>query len=209
MDLMQRRRELMGMQTVGLPGEYQMVEYMRGKMALIDLGYVPKVNPHVVCSYLITDGTDKDIMGFQTNAEPSFIIDPAVSAWRWYNRFWATEAYSLDTTMLVKDVKQTWEFGNIVKYNGTELKQVYIVLPDWSSNTQSFCLFGARNEHKDIQFYDFALYDGDQLVRSLIPCKRKSDDIPGMYDTVTKTFFVQSKGTLIAGPEIRKEHHHA
>lgn len=192
----------MAMQTGGLPGEYQRVEYMRGEFALIDLGYVPKVDPRVVCSFLITDGADKDIMGFQTNAQPSFIIDPAVTANTWYNRFWATQRYSLDETMLAKDIKQTWEFGNIVKYNGKKLKQVYIVLPDWSSNTQSFCLFGARNEHNDIQFYDFALYDGGQLVRNLVPCKRKSDDTPGMYDTVTKTFFVQSKGTLIAGHEI-------
>lgn len=202
MDVMERRRQLMAMQTGGLPRAYQRVEYMRGEVALIDLGYVPKVNPRVVCSYLITNGVDKDIMGFKVNAQPSFIIDPAVSSHIWYNRFYATGRYSLDATMLAKDVKQTWEFGNIVKYNGTELKQVYIVLPDWSSNTQSFCLFGARNEHNDIQFYDFALYDGSQLVRNLIPCKRKSDDTPGMYDTVTKTFFVQDKGTLIAGPEI-------
>ena len=192
----------MAMQTGKLPREYQRVEYMRGQFAVIDLGYIPKVNPRVVCSYLITDGADKDIMGFQTNVQPSFIIDPAVRSRTWYNRFWATGRYSLDAALLAKDVKQTWEFGNIVKYNGTEIKQVYIVLPDWSDNTQSFRLFGARNEHNDVQFYDFALYDGDQLVRNLIPCKRKSDDTPGMYDTVTKTFFVQFKGTLIAGPEI-------
>ena len=202
MELMLRRRELMGMQTEKLPREYQRVEYMRGQLAVIDLGYIPKVNPRVVCSYLITDDTDKDIMGFQTYVQPLFIIDPAVRSRTWYNRFWATGRYSLDGAFLAKDVKQTWEFGNIVKYNGTEIKQVYNVLPDWSGNTQSFRLFGARNEHNDIQFYDFALYDGDQLVRNLIPCKRKSDDTPGMYDTVTKTFFVQFKGTLIAGPEI-------
>ena len=185
-----------------LPGAYQRVEYMRGKQALIDLGYVPKVNPRVVCSYLIMDDTDKDIMGFQLNAQPSFLIDPDIKALRWYNRFWATQSYSLDSTMLAKDIKQTWELGNIIKYNGAELKQVYMVLPDWSGNTQSFCLFGARSEHNDIQFYNFALYDGDQLVRNLIPCKQKSDDTPGMYDTATKTFFTQNKGTLIAGPNI-------
>lgn len=194
----------MAMQAGRLPSEYQRVEYMRGKVALIDLGYVPKVNPRVVCSYLITNGFDRDIMGFQNNTQPSFIIDPSVSGNSnvWYNRFYSTSPYVLDATMLAIDVKQTWEFGNIIKYNGTELKQLYSVLPDWSSNTQSFCLFGARNLHNDVQFYDFALYDGSQLVRNLIPCKRKIDDTPGMYDTVTKTFFVQVYGTLIAGPEI-------
>lgn len=199
---MLRRRQLMAMQTGELPGEYRRVEYMRGQLALIDLDYVPKVNPRVVCSFLITDDKDKDIMGFQSNVQPSFIIDPATNIKDWYNRFWATSRYSLNGKMLAKDIKQVWEFGNIVKYNGVELKQVYIVLPDWSGNTQSFRLFGARNEHNDVQFYDFALYDGDQLVRNLIPCKRKNDDTPGMYDTATKTFFVQNKGTLIAGPEI-------
>lgn len=199
---MQRRRQLMAIQTGRLPGAYQRVEYMRGEKALIDLDYAPKVNPRVVCSYLISDNADNDIMGFQFNAQPSFIINPAIYQLRWYNRFWATRPYDLDDTMLAKGIKQTWEFGNIVKYNGAEIKQIYAVLPDWSGNKQSFRLFGARNEHNDIQFYDFALYDGGQLVRNLIPCKRKSDDIPGMYDTVTKTFFIQSKGTLIAGPEI-------
>lgn len=202
MDVMDLRRGLLAMQSE-LPMTYRRVEYILGKEALIDLGYVPKINPRVTCSFLITDSGDRDIMGFQTNVQPSFIIDPAVASKQWYNRFYATGGYSLDSTMLATGIKQTWEFGNIVKYNGTQLKQVYYNgLPDWSGNIQSFQLFGARNTHINVQFYDFALYDGDQLVRKLIPCKRKSDETPGMYDSVTKVFFVQRTGILIAGPEI-------
>lgn len=40
--------------------------------------------------------------------------------------------------------------------------------------------------------YYCQIYDGDALVRNMIPCVRKSDSKPGMYDTVSKTFYTNA-----------------
>ena len=47
------------------------------------------------------------------------------------------------------------------------------------------------------------LWDNGVLVRNFIPAKRNSDDVVGMYDTVSETFFENAgTGEFIAGPEV-------
>ena len=47
----------------------------------------------------------------------------------------------------------------------------------------------------------FVEYESNILVRNFVPCYRKSDNIIGMYDTITRTFYT-NKGTdtFIKGP---------
>ena len=49
--------------------------------------------------------------------------------------------------------------------------------------------------------YSFKMWDDNVLVRNLIPVKRNSDNVLGMYDTISETFFTNSgTGNFIAGP---------
>ena len=49
--------------------------------------------------------------------------------------------------------------------------------------------------------YYAKIWNNDVLVRNFIPAKRNSDNVFGMYDTVTNTFFTnQGTGDFIAGP---------
>ena len=58
------------------------------------------------------------------------------------------------------------------------------------------------NEGTRIYYHREYLADGT-LVMNLIPVKRKFDNVVGMYDTVSQTFFTnQGTGDLIAGPAI-------
>lgn len=53
------------------------------------------------------------------------------------------------------------------------------------------------------KIYKFALNINNILVRNMIPARRNSDNVLGMYDTVTNTFFTNSgSGTFIAGPTL-------
>ena len=191
-----------------IPNEYQEVEYVEGKDAPIDLNYIIKEDPRVIITMKIKNNVDQDIMGFKINTQPSFIIDPAPAAGRWYNRYYATNAMAINSNPPILGEKQTWEFGNITKLNGQTVYTFYNTTSaiDWSTNTQKFYLFGARNEHDDLVIYNFELYDGNTLVRKLIPCYRKNDNVVGMYDTISNTFFINeaSKGQLIAGPDTKK-----
>jgi len=48
---------------------------------------------------------------------------------------------------------------------------------------------------------DFIITESGAEKRHFYPCYRKSDNVIGMYDTVTKAFFVNSgSGTFTKGP---------
>ncbi|MCR4886647.1 MAG: hypothetical protein K5919_07010 [Clostridiales bacterium] len=201
MDLMAVRRSLLIQESSLLPGEYQKVEYVYGSLVRINTGYVPVVSPKAVITFMIRDRNDRDILGFTENKFPSFIVDPAPGDSTWYNRYGSTSRYSPGgLTPPTDNVKQSWEFGQIVKCNGVVEKTLDEV--DWSANTQAVFLFGARNSHIGLNVYDFALYDGSTLVRKMIPCRRKNDNVAGLYCTVTKTFYTSNTGTMTAGPDI-------
>lgn len=42
------------------------------------------------------------------------------------------------------------------------------------------------------RIYSFSIYNGSTLVRDFIPCYRKSDNVAGMFETVTQSFFTNS-----------------
>ena len=53
-----------------------------------------------------------------------------------------------------------------------------------------------------MKIYGVELFEDSVLVRKLIPAKRKSDNVLGMYDMVTEKFFTNAgTGTFTAGPE--------
>lgn len=50
--------------------------------------------------------------------------------------------------------------------------------------------------------FEFRITENNATILDFIPCYRKSDRKPGMYDTVTKQFFTNSgTGEFILGPE--------
>lgn len=54
-----------------------------------------------------------------------------------------------------------------------------------------------------VRLYAFSLYINGELKRDFIPMKRNIDNVVGLYDLVSNTFFVnQGAGAFIAGPEI-------
>ena len=206
MDVMQLRRNLLMQQTSRLPSAYQEVEWINGNSCDIDLNYVPKVNPKAVTRFAVSASGDRDAMGFKTNTYPSFIIDVYVrgteTVTSWFNRFGSTSAYSFNYQFgnYTGDDFHDFEFGENVKVDGVQY--VTITGVTWSGNTQSFHVFAARTVHVGIRMCYFKLYDGDNLVRDLVPCYRKADDVIGMYDLVTGTFFTSSVGVFTKGNNI-------
>lgn len=77
-----------------------------------------------------------------------------------------------------------------------------------TENANNIALFNRSitnpNTSRDIglRVYGFKIYDADVLVSDLIPCRRKSDSVLGMYDTVSGQFFTNAgTSTFTAGPE--------
>lgn len=57
--------------------------------------------------------------------------------------------------------------------------------------------------HTALRLYSLIIREKDRLAANFIPCYRKSDDEPGMYDTVSKTFYTNSgTGTFLVGDPV-------
>lgn len=53
------------------------------------------------------------------------------------------------------------------------------------------------------KLYYFKIWENDELIMNLIPCYRKSDNVIGLYDLITKTFFInQGTGTFLKGKDV-------
>ncbi len=192
-------------ETGGLPGAYQTVEWINGADCDIDLQYVPKVKPRAVSRFAITASGDRDVMGFASNTQPSFIIDcfvfNDVTKTAWYNRYYNTRAYSFVFNFGAYDEYHDFDFGQTVYVDGV-IKKDTMEDGDWNVNTQSFHVFAARTRHPGVKLYTFKLYDGDNLVRDLIPCYRKSDSVIGVYDKISKAFYTSTHGIFTKGQNI-------
>lgn len=52
-----------------------------------------------------------------------------------------------------------------------------------------------------MRIYSCTIMDGEEIVSNLVPCVRKSDEVAGMYDTVSRRFITNSgTGSFVTGP---------
>ena len=71
----------------------------------------------------------------------------------------------------------------------------------------TLCLFALNRpngyDFGKVKIYYAIIKKSNVLVRNLVPCYRKSDDEPGMYDLVSKTFYTnQGTGEFLVGPDV-------
>lgn len=59
-----------------------------------------------------------------------------------------------------------------------------------------------NNTYTSGRIYYFRLYEGDTLVRNMIPCYRISDSVIGMYDLVNNVFYSGNLNTFSIGAVI-------
>ncbi|MBR2833624.1 MAG: hypothetical protein IKE75_04280 [Bacilli bacterium] len=63
--------------------------------------------------------------------------------------------------------------------------------------------FNSSNIHRGMSLYSLKFWDNNSLIKNLIPCYRKSDNVAGLYDTISDTFLTNAgTGSFIEGPEV-------
>ncbi len=61
--------------------------------------------------------------------------------------------------------------------------------------------YAENNAAAEVKLYTFRIYKNYEMARNFIPVRRNSDNVVGLYDTVTQTFFInQGSDNFIAGP---------
>ena len=184
----------------GLPDGYTQVEYLQSTgTQYIDTGYYPNQN------------TKFEISGTQANADSALFGLSAVF-YCFDNGRDATfygfcgNTGSFNFAIGGTPVVLTMSASDGIVINGTK----YADLTAGSTTANySMALFGRMNnatgvvEKLGAHKINYAkIYDNNVLVRNFIPAKRNSDNVVGMYDTVSQTFFTNAgTGTFTAGGE--------
>lgn len=210
---MQRRRELMTMQgQQKLPSAYRAIEYLESSgTQWIDTGIVPDVQTWARLKFVNLVTTGDVIFGYW---------DSEMTSWRMFNPDGSNNYLDLPSgdrttyrwitrveTNIYPNFLIELEIGNKFKkifqndgyLNDQHLSEL-ITTEFYDTPIESFVTTNKTltlNHYSDTKnssnrWYDVKIYNGDVLERHMIPCVRKSDNKPGMYDTVTKTFYTNA-----------------
>lgn len=194
------------MQTSGLPSEYRKVEYLESDgTQWIDTGIVPNVYTWARLKFVNLVTTGDVIFGF---------FNTELTSWRLFN---ASNANYLD---LPSNVQSTYRYitgtessiqpGCLIELEiGNKYKKILLnygwpkelintdyystPIDSFATVTKTLTLnYYSPSKISLNRWYYVKIYNGNVQVRNMIPCVRKSDSKPGMYDTVSKTFYTNA-----------------
>lgn len=199
-----------------LPEGYTQLTYLEGdgSTTYINTGIAGNtlVSPKIVAKFQMLGSGDWDYFGQSSNSNGAIIYDyaqPDSQYIRWgttgYNRF------NGDTRKL--DFRNSFHVlemgGNDIKLENPVLvdgTQIGVLTADSSAaigNTGPILIFRSRTNAGISRFAYFTIYSNGEQVFNGIPAKRNSDNVLGMYDTVSNTFKTNAgTGTFTAGNEV-------
>lgn len=194
-------------EVIGYPNEEMIaVEYLQGDgSAWIDTGVVIKDNPRVVINIYMTGSLDKDVFGFPSNTQPSFIGNISASSSKQsfqYYRYYTTSSRgsALNSTVPFNTWAE-WDMSNVVKCNGSTLATYN--RESFAANNQTLRLFNGRGyiTTNVVRVGATKIYDGDVLKRDFIPVRLGT--VGYMFDKVTKKLFGNAgTGSFAFGSDI-------
>lgn len=198
---------------VSLPAEYQEVEYIEP----VGNAYI---DPNVT---ITTDIGFKLTMNIPTTSVHGTIIGQYLPGN--YNFF----LYSYDDGRTIlfstyqgptysvnfpRNTKATYSFINGVSYSYYDGST--FTVPSYATHEagQPLYIFTGRSNNffSSFQLYkDSQIYIGSTAIRNFVPCYRKSDNEPGLYDTINNTFYSNAGsgyfniGNEISDPKVNYE----
>lgn len=171
-----------------LPAEYQEVAYLESNYTqYIDTGYVPNLYSKMTLDFEPTEKQSACYAGSRYNSgKKTFAILSGNGSTTQYGAMGDMANKSLgrftqerQTITICKD-----EFirnGVVTPVSVTSFDSEYSVYL-FACNTRNSAVLDSA-----CRIYSCQIWDNDILVRDYVPCYRKSDNKPGMYDLVTET----------------------
>lgn len=197
---MQRRRELMAMQTGGLPGAYRRVEYLESSgTQYIYTDIQAKSGIECSATVMWLSGSDATIFGARKASTDRILLIHQYPSRYWTLGYGSSHTnlaqFNYDTVYNVESKaavgEQYFKVDGVTVYTGTDLTE-YIN----NFNMALFaCTFGNATEFSlksNARIYGLVANVNGQKAADFIPCVRKSDSKPGMYDTISKTFYTNA-----------------
>lgn len=186
----------------GLPKEYQQVEYIQSSGSqYINTLYKPNQNTKTeIVIETISLNTTFVPFGTRANSRLDYILGINFNSKNYiqYNindPVYSTESSStlLNTKFVAKLDKN---LGRIT-YNNTNIDMIPTATTDFSCITNLY--IGCLNNNGSTSYlspsyklYSCKIWESEYLIKDFVPCYRKSDNVIGLYDLVSRTFFTNS-----------------
>lgn len=194
-----------------VPSGYKEVEYLESTgEEYIDLGYALDTS---------TDDIEIDVQVLQTETQTNFFgarysttryvytlaTNGVYWRWGWKNNSDST-AVAADTNKHTLKIDHT---TNTLLLDGVSIATKGSAVTNIETPTSAtlFCIHTAGTQtfyFGAVRISGFRKWTNGTLMTSLVPCRRKSDNVLGMYDLVTDTFFTNAAetGAFIAGADM-------
>lgn len=206
-----------------LPDEYQEVEYIEcDGNQYIDTGFAPSGSMTIelksFAPYPTNTGNDLPLIAtLDTKYAVGYVVARYIAKWQWTGRY----ATGSDGTQKPDKSYQLCDIGDIIHDNAIDLQigtgeSSFLKVTVLGQTYEKTYTDTVHNEYgKNLHlFYDGFTYfighvgeikmkqEGD-VVRDLIPCYRKEDNVAGMFDIINGTFYQNlGSGVFIVGNDI-------
>ena len=199
----------------GIPLGYQRVEYLQSTgTQYIDTGYKGNGNTkvHIKVRYYTetsNSGSGRIFGSRETQTSKAFAIGSnsgVASTSGKITFFFGNQAYLLTNKNIVLNEWLDITFDKTIhNINGINYGEPYN--NETFETPQTLKIFGFTNEgvmgYGVCDCSELQLWNNDILVRNFVPCRRNSDSVLGMYDTVSGTFLTNAgTGTFTAGNDV-------
>lgn len=207
-------------ERTGLPAEYQEVEYLESTgTQYIDTGIALNNGCVITLDFLIAESSvNRIIYGWRRKGAYSQPYQATVGANQRKTRYVAVGRssanvpqcfeYDVRNKVLIDSANKQVLVNNLVVNCGANFSNGKAFDENGSSGYHPY-LFALNNVgtafaiSQDIRIYGYSVqYDGE-LLQSFIPCYRKIDNVPGMYDIVNNVFYTNAgTGLFTTGPNV-------
>lgn len=196
-----------------LPSTYQQVEYIGTSGSQhIDTGYKPNNNTRLVMkfSFVSVPSTNAVFGSRNGTTDKNFNLWATGSSFnpQYNGNDWSSNPVSC--SIAARAIYNIDFNKNVFSYSSSS-SSGSTTLSTTGTFTGSYSIFlsavntggGKDSRTVSIKIYSCKIYDNGTLVRSFIPCYRKSDSVIGLYDDVNGVFYTNAgSGTFSKGNNI-------
>lgn len=195
-----------------LPKEYKQLEYIQSSgNQYLTTNIIPNGNEHFKIEFMpleFTTSVNYIICGARDNETYGLFVFGSIADTYGGGARLANFGVNQTISKPALNIKHIIEYNKEkMWYDGTQyiatgrsVKQIQERMVIFAGNTEGQGITG----YTKMRLYSFIVYNEDGTIKeSWTPAKRVSDNVIGMYDTITKTFFTnQGSGAFTGGSEL-------
>lgn len=201
-----------------LPSEYQGVEYLESKSdnaEWINTGIIPNKNMRVVVHGMTCDNITDASFFFGSRVTSNSCMFCGL-IWRRYYQFELGNRRNVNIAQAHAKERFFYDFNcdenHSVIANGTAYVNSITITDEESQYDTPMLLFAIYtgrtidSQRRPVRISSFTVYESytdANPIQNLVSCYRIADSKPGMYDTVSKTFYTNSgTGEFLVGADV-------